>query len=169
MHASFDPRNPLPYPTDLLDNHIFAPFSADKLLFSYFVCITIPIVYKVRFVITPINYAKGFSKAIKERRADTPITSLEEIDIKILDTLSGLRKAMRERPLMLHTSGRINRHGMLNALDRLIAAGYITRLKIKNKVLYAITTSGRALIDELNERIIQIVEADARAIAEGRI
>lgn len=125
--------------------------------------------YGVKFVITPINYATGFSKAIRQHNERGPKNTLEELEAKILATLMAFNRGMRERPLMMQATGRINRQRMLFALARLQSHNYIQRVQIKNKVLYCITTEGRNVVDDLNDRIIKIAEADARAIAEGRV
>lgn len=111
---------------------------------------------------SPIDYAANSIKAIRDHNGGFVKFGLTQYDMELLHVLKRFDRGMRERELMREARGNVNRHFILAALDRLLTDKCIVRTEYKRSVFFTITLEGRAVLDDLNDRLIKIVEEQYR-------
>jgi len=115
--------------------------------------------YDLVFIVAPIDCYTVGSQAIKAYNRQRSGTALNEHDTVVLRILRDSSGGMREGAI--HRTAKVadNRFKTLKSLVKLLSLGYIVRTTYGRAVYYSITLEGRAVLDDLNARIIAITEA----------
>jgi DNA-binding HxlR family transcriptional regulator len=104
--------------------------------------------------IGPIHYYSAVTPALNALTAETPIRLLSS-DLRVLNLLNCFANGVRYNRILKDLSidfGALNR-----TMVRLSDLRFVSRRQHKQRVTYTITTSGRAMIADINQRIIDLV------------
>ena len=109
---------------------------------------------------SPIDYAAFTLKAIRDHNGGGLRFGMTQLDMEILHALKRFGRGMREKEVASETRGFIRRGTILWSLERLINDKYIVKTGLNRRnVCYTITLEGRAVLDDLNARIIALAHA----------
>jgi len=113
--------------------------------------------YKVTYIVTPIQYATKLKQAIRGINFDRS-KQLTDFDTRVLSALDCAIWGLRYVEIIRDIGGVVAYDTMNMSLDRLERAKYVTRTQFKARVTYTITTSGRAIIAEINQKLIELCD-----------
>jgi len=110
---------------------------------------------------SPIDYAAFTVQAIRDRNGGLIRLSFTQLDMEVLHALMRFGRGMRIAEIARETRGFVHRNTLLWSLDRLIKDKHVvkTGLNQRRYVYYSITLEGRAVLDDLNARIIALAHA----------